>query len=250
MKRIFAVALLFSCMLPPVGAQQSLTPPTQQSRIVKINTPPIRQQQGAQWCWAASIQNVLSTYGVHVEQPVIVQATWGRVVDLPVFDPRQAVGNLLAANALVAPQGKVVHPFFQNGAPAASALVRELEVEKAPVIVFYRHSTGGHVVVCYGIEYTGTPTHPLITKVFVRDPATGAEVIWRGAQLASVWSATIFCRVAPQPKASWEYQGIRYSHSPYFDVVGPQGIVGRIWYHREDSKWHVWDNTGDRGVIP
>jgi hypothetical protein len=245
--------------LAKAGVQRSTPPQNQEprivtidtpsSRIVKIDTRPILQQQGAHWCWAASIQNVLSTYGVDVEQQDIVRMTWGRVVDLPAFDPRQAVEGLLAVNAFVAP-GKVVHPFFQNDAPAASFLVREIEVEKAPVIVFYRNSTDAHVVVCYGIEYTGTPTQPRITNVFVRDPATGAEVTWRGTELASVWSATIFCRVAPHPKASWEFQGVRYSSSPYFDVFGPQGVVGRIWYHREDSKWHVWDNTGDRGAIP
>jgi hypothetical protein len=232
----------------------------QESRTVKIETPKIEQQKASQWCWAASIQNCLAAYDVKVEQEKIVQATWGRVADLPAYSPVQAVENLLKASALVAPKGKVVHPFLAPHAPGnplaeaalARNLVRELEREKSPVMVWYKNSpAGGHVVVCSGVTYIGPADAPRVTQVLVKDPFSGSEVSWPAADLGARWTAAIYLRVAPKPPSRWVFKGVRFTLSPTFDVLmEPSVPVGRVWYHLEDQEWHVWNSEGkDRGPL-
>lgn len=237
---------------PEVSAELGFASSVEQGTVVKLETPAIKGQKQSQWCWASSIQNVLASYGVQVKQETVVKATWGRVQNLPVFNPTQAVANLLKANAKVAPEGKVVHPFIVAGAPVPAHLVRELEREKSPVMFFYLHPRGGHVVVCYGIEYMGSPSAPIINKIFVKDPWTGESVTWAGSALASNTSAAIYCRVAPKPKTTWTFNGVSYHLSPTYEVLDPRNIaVARVWFHREDQKWHIWDAAGkDWGAIP
>ena len=243
LRGLHGVGFAVACLVTAAPAQ---TPTT-----VKIPVAHIERQKGAQWCWAASIQSILATYGVHVEQETVVKATWGSIVDLPVFDPSQAVTNLLKANAKVAPEGRVVHPFYSVGVPIPAFVVHELSVEKAPFMIFYRQMQGGHVVVCNGVEYQGSAENPIITKIFVQDPWTGQEQTWGGADLANRWAATIFCRVAPLPRMSWIHNGKRYSLSPTFDVLNSQGFpVGRVWYHRKEKEWRVHAGGVDRGPIP
>lgn len=142
----------------------------------KIDSPAIQMQQTPVWCWAASIQNALASYGVSVGQDKIVITTYGDTVNLPIFDPRQAVINLLNENYLVAPYGKVIHPYFVNGPPSPNVLVRELSREKSPILVLYKNPQGGgHVVVCYGVKYTGNEASPTITEVMVKDPWDATE---------------------------------------------------------------------------
>jgi hypothetical protein len=226
----------------------------EQETVVEIQSPPINQQQTAVWCWAASMENALATYGVYVSQSDIVMTTYGRVANLPLFNASQAVTGLLNNNFRVAPQGKVIHPFIVAGPPAPSVLVRELGQELSPVLVFYNNPQGGgHVVVCYGAKYTGTAAYPIITEVWIKDPWDAQEKVWGGAQLASLWQSTIFLRVAPLPQSPFFYNGVFYVVTPTYEIVNQTtGMVdGRVWYFNEFNEWHVFDTYGqDRGSIP
>lgn len=242
MRKTILVLLLLLSSAPAFGA------------VVRLSTPAIQRQQTPVWCWAASIQNVLSSYNVQVTQQQVVQATYGGTANLPLFDPRQAALNLLQANSLVAPQQQVVHPFFVSGPPRPDVLVREIKRERSPLLVFYQNpSGGGHVVVCYGIEYTGTEMSPIITRVFIKDPFDASEKTWGGNQLAQLWNATIFLRVAPRPPAQVTYNNESYSLTPYFELFSPyrNRIEGRLWYFNESHAWHIFNPTGnDLGAIP
>jgi len=214
----------------------------EEGKVCLLQTPAVEAQRTANWCWAAVIQNVLAAYDVRVSQEQVVMATYGRVVDLPLFDARQAVMNLFSANSLVAPRGRVVHPFLVSGAPFAPVLVREIEREKSPVVAIYRQFGGSqHAVVCYGVQYTGTPEQPTVVRVFVKDPADGQEKTWTGAELAGAWTATIFLRVAPRPPERFVYLGQPYVVTPTYEVVSPlRGqIEGRVWYCNEQRHWHA-----------
>lgn len=219
----------------------------------KIQSPAIQKQQTSVWCWAASIQNALSSYGVNTSQEQIVTATYGNVQILPIFDPREAVINLLKENYLLAPQGKVIHPYFVAGPPAPSVLVRELSREKSPILVFYSNPQGGgHVVVCYGVKYSGNESNPTIVEVMVKDPWDATEKTWTGSQLASVWQSTIFLRVAPYPPSIFVYNNVSYSISLTFEALNMwNGLIeGRVWYFNEDNKWHAINLFGmDLGPI-
>jgi hypothetical protein len=236
----FAVFLLIICPVKP--------------QVVWIQSPSIEQQQTPVWCWAASIQNALATYGVVTTQEAIVTATYGTVVNASIFDPRQAVINLLNNNYLVAPEGLVIHPFFVAGPPRPEVLIRELGRERSPLLVFYMNPQGGgHVVVCYGAKYTGSESYPMITEVWIKDPWDVQEKIWPGAQLASLWKGTVFLRVAPLPKSPFVYNGVIYAVTPTYEIVNQYNrmIEGRVWYFNEFHEWHILDNFGqDRGPIP
>lgn len=221
---------------------------------VEIQSPAIEKQQTEVWCWAASIQNALSSYQVVISQEEVVMTTYGRVVNLPLFNAQEAVANLFQNNYRLAPQGKVVHPFFVNGPPIPSVLIRELGREKSPLLVFYQNPQGGgHVVVCYGARYTGTASNPTITTILVKDPWEAENKAWPGVQLASLWKSTIFLRVAPKPKSSFFYNGVPYLVTPTYEVVNQYSgfIDGRVWYFNELRQWHIFDNYGnDLGPIP
>ena len=53
------------------------------SRIAHINAASVGGQHMNQWCWAACIEMVFRYYGLVVPQGVIVQQTWGGIVNLP-----------------------------------------------------------------------------------------------------------------------------------------------------------------------
>jgi hypothetical protein len=223
------------------------------AETVILDTPGIKKQKTPVWCWAASIQNVLSAYSVSVSQEQVVTATYGTVRNLPLFDPRLAVINLLKASAQVAPQGKVVHPFYVAGPPRPDVLIRELAREESPLMVFYRNPQGGgHVVVCYGVEYRLSRQGPIITKVFIKDPAEGKNKEWGGRQLAQLWSATIFLRVTHKPKRQFNYNGVSYKITSMFDIRNrsTRQVEGRVWFFNEDGHWHLFDLRGnDRGAV-
>jgi hypothetical protein len=244
-----AIHLIFSLLFINLDQAQA-----QATQIVQIQSPPIEKQQTAVWCWASSIQNGLGSYGINIPQSQIVMTTYGRVINLPIFDPREAAINFFRQNHLVAPQGRVIHPYFVPGAPRPDVLIRELSRERAPLLVFYSNPNGGgHVVVCYGARYSGPPNFPTITEVWVKDPWDAQNKVWQGAQLASLWKSTIFLRVAPRPSPTFMYNGVNYVNTPTYDVINSMtGMVdGRIWYYNETHQWRIIDNFGnDRGAIP
>lgn len=59
------------------------------SNIAELSAFPTRgeAQRMPQWCWAASLSAVFGYYDVDRTQEQIVLATYGRLVNLPAYDP-------------------------------------------------------------------------------------------------------------------------------------------------------------------
>ena len=212
---------------------------------VELNIKDIEPQQGSHLCWAASMQCLLDYYGVHVTQEQILLATWGRVANFPIYDLRQAVLSFVKENARVAPQGKVIHPFFRRGAPPPALLIYELELEKSPVFIGYHNPQGhgSHCVICYGVEYDGSPENPLITQILILDPWDGKRKAWSGREMAPLMEGIIALRVADAPPADFILNGRHYRVTPTFDTLDDSGIIeGRICYSNELGKWIIYRN--------
>lgn len=63
------------------------------SSIANVSAAATGGQHMNQWCWAACIEMVFRYYGLRVPQEVIVQQTWGKIVNLP-GQPNQILANL------------------------------------------------------------------------------------------------------------------------------------------------------------
>ena len=221
---------------------------------VLVQSSPIEREQIPAWSWAASVENVLKTYGVKIAPEAIVNATYNGTVNLPPFDPEQAVSNLLKNGYMIAPPGMVVLPYFIPRPPKANYLVRELAREKAPILIFCKDSPGkNHVVVCYGADYTGDESDPEIVGVYIKDPQNIMNNHWGGSQLDYLWQGTIFLRVAPLPKSPFLYNGAPYVVNPTFEIARQSNcaVEGRVWFSNESQNWRIVDVFGqDRGPIP
>jgi hypothetical protein len=56
---------------------------------IGINKPQFKSQ----WCWAACIEMVFEYYGLYVPQSVIVEQTWGQIINMPA-QPGEILQNL------------------------------------------------------------------------------------------------------------------------------------------------------------
>jgi hypothetical protein len=80
----------------------------------------------------------------------------------------------------------------------------------------------------------------------------GQSKQWRGRDLAALWSATVFVRVAARPPATFTFANVPMRVTPTYEVIDPRGtVVGRVWYFREPAGWHLFDPHGqDRRALP
>ena len=128
------------------------------------------QQQGQNWCWAASIQMVLSCHGISVSQREIVTHSFGVPLDRP-GGPKQFVENL--SGWFRTRSGvRLLRPQINFGPPSIDDLTKSLE-QDSPVIIAI-HSPGtvvGHAVVVTAAIFRGTQSNPELVRVIVRDPA-------------------------------------------------------------------------------
>lgn len=121
------------------------------------------------WCWAASIQLVLNTHGVHWTQEDVVRATKGYIK----FDTAQVSEiSWFLNNWGFDYDGQSWNSSSQhyNGVLPAKRLISEIDNGR-PVIVTYK--TGGsleHAVVVYGVL---KPEGKGIHSIYYFDPYTG-----------------------------------------------------------------------------
>ncbi len=131
------------------------------------------------WCWAASIEMVLNYYGFKIDQPTIVQRTFGAVV--PVTGDFIAITRNL--NYSFESKGKKYiisasmlqvnnNPFNINPwAATPEAFVTHLKKGR-PIVVAYQSSIySGHAVVLSGVTYTINSSGRVeLSSLTVRDP--------------------------------------------------------------------------------
>jgi len=128
------------------------------------------EQIGQNWCWAASIQMVLSTKGVRCDQPEIVRQTFGNTADLPGstpqiaerltgwFDTRSGRMLLVASPLEGPPQPGLLHTYLRNRTP----IILAVTYPGAPI---------GHAVVATGAVFRINEAGLFVEKVLVRDPS-------------------------------------------------------------------------------
>ena len=111
-----------------------------------------QRQEQSNWCWAASIQSLFVTKGLNVEQPAIVQAAYGRVVNAtaPGFD-----GTLRLLNGIVVDIGGErweIHARAGGTYPDAGWLFQRFRRDE-PVMIWFRDPYANHSIVLHGGTY-------------------------------------------------------------------------------------------------
>lgn len=134
--------------------------------------PHYRSQQMTQWCWAASVEMVLSTQGIRIPHGAIVEHVRGIRINSP--------GNTQEMAHVVngVHQDEDGRPVIVGGQPVMGAPFREVLYNHLsnglPAILTYQGGPGiGHAVVLFGIEAEVDPesSEPLnITRMYIADP--------------------------------------------------------------------------------
>lgn len=116
----------------------------------------IQQQQGMNWCWAASLQEVLADRGIRTSQPEIAARLSGWPMDRPAH-----IGELTWLAQSYGLQA------WRAGRPANPVELASTLHSGSQVIAFVMPSNGpvGHFVVLKGLDRSGL--------VYVADPAYG-----------------------------------------------------------------------------
>lgn len=132
-------------------------------------------QQSSQWCWAACISAIFAFHGYTVSQQRIVQATYGRSVNLPAHGPQiaAATSRTWQTDDGVTFNGRCEvlwdRQFFVGRPDAPAEAAHEL-ADDQPLII----GTGGHAMVLTAMTYArdaygrGQPQ-----AAVVRDPWPG-----------------------------------------------------------------------------
>ena len=116
-----------------------------------------------QWCWAACIEMVFRYYGLYIPQAVIVQQTWGNIINLP-GSPRQILANLNRPwrDAYGRTFSVLGDSFSANPMTASRDLAQNM-----PLII----GTMGHAMVLTALYYTRDQFgNGNVTSAIVRDP--------------------------------------------------------------------------------
>jgi len=151
----------------------------------------VANQQNSQWCWAASVSAVFAFHGFDVSQHRIVEATYGRVVNLPAHGPAIAAAS---SRAWTTDDGRRFSAYcdvlwdsqFHVGRPTAVADAANELAQDQPLII----GTGGHAMVLTAMTYLrdidgrGQPR-----AAVVRDPWPG---VGRRLLSAQEWYGTSF----------------------------------------------------------
>jgi len=148
-------------------------------------------QLGSQWCWAACISAIFAFHGMRVSQERIVDATYGRVVNLPAHGPQIAAVTSrtwqtddnstfeAACEVLWDTQYHVTRP------DASVEAARELAGDQ-PLII----GTGGHAMVLTAMTYRRNAYGQGVPVIaVVRDPWPGRG---RRPLSAEEWYGTSF----------------------------------------------------------
>ena len=128
------------------------------------------KQIGQNWCWAASIQMVLSVKGIKCDQTSVVKRTFGSTVDLP-GGPEHIAKNL--SGWFDVPSGQILlNPTLKKGSPKPEILYSYLD-SGTPVILAIPNPglNIGHAVVATGAVFKITESELELMEVVVRDPS-------------------------------------------------------------------------------
>ncbi|MFA7326307.1 MAG: papain-like cysteine protease family protein [Candidatus Kapaibacterium sp.] len=137
------------------------------------------KQNSSQWCWAASIQMVLTGYGVNISQEQIVYRTYGTddYGNLPNWGGSLESIHYNLNNWGIDSYGYAytVQALMGRGAPTPATLIEQL-INQRPVIIAYKTGpNSGHAVVVTAVSYYLSQIGPIITNIIVRDPWPSEE---------------------------------------------------------------------------
>jgi hypothetical protein len=135
-----------------------------------VNADAIEIQQAMNWCWAASIQDVVAQAGFYESQPQVAARLTGWPQDKPATITE--VVNLVKSYGLKA---------WQTGRPGNPQELYNALMTGWKIIAFVRPSNGpvGHYIVLQGVDYFG--------NIIVSDPANGYTFPNTPVQLYNAW---------------------------------------------------------------
>lgn len=191
MFRIVALAILISTLFTGCdggtgGSNPSPTPTPTPVTGKSLNVP-FDFQENQNWCWAATIKMVSDYYGNDVEQCAILSYWYGVQCCLYPYacDTTGSSGqiiNTLAANGIYSQWLQSAFSFEQ---------VKQEIDEGRPLILGYRNSFSGHVVVVYGYTQSG--------ELLIYDPYFGPFTVPYGTSFSygsgyntMYWSETFY----------------------------------------------------------
>lgn len=150
----------------------------------RVLSVPLVLQQTPVWCWAAVSEMVFRYYNRGATQCQILSGWYqGNCCAFPqaclTTAPLQVIQQTLGAFGI----GSAVFP----GPISFQAVQNEINAGR-PIIVAYRGSSAGHVVIIHGYDAQG--------NVYIRDPLYGSFVVPYGSSFSYggqfIWSDTIY----------------------------------------------------------
>ncbi len=155
-------------------------------------------QEMSQWCWAACISMIFRYNGHPVDQGRIVEATYGRRVNLPsgngINMSKQIDREWVDDNGkrFIATLTAAFDPMAGYNTMNNDFIINELDKER-PIIV----GSGTHAMVGTAVAYYKTPAGPYIVNVGVFDPWPGAGM--RGLTGCDIVPINNVCMPSPAP---------------------------------------------------
>ncbi|SEA80415.1 papain-like cysteine protease family protein [Marinobacterium iners] len=139
--------------------------------VVSLMASAIERQQAQNWCWAASVQDVMAQAGFYQTQPQIAARLDGWPRDRPAYT--QELVLLLRSYGFRA---------WQAGRPGSPQELYGSLSSGWKLIAFVRPSNGavGHFIVLQGID-------PISRGIIVSDPWTGQTYVNSLQQLYQGW---------------------------------------------------------------
>jgi peptidase C39-like protein len=183
--RYFTKVLLLLLFLLALACSEGGESPTEPSgsndRVLSV---PLVPQQTPVWCWAAASEMIFRYYGRGATQCQILSVGYQQdCCSFPQFC--QTTASIPAIQQTLFTFGGLRSTWIP-GPISLAAVAAEIDSGR-PIIVAYRGSFSGHVVVIYGYDSNG--------NVFIRDPFYGTFKVPYGASFSYngqlFWSDTI-----------------------------------------------------------
>jgi hypothetical protein len=167
-RRLSVVAFFVFVALPGCGPKPS-------DHVFSVGIPTDRmaqvaaQQRSPNWCWAASIQMVLSTKGIRVDQADVVRQTYGQLVDAP--GDADAIINRLSG-WFQTRSGNVLLVTSVVPGPLQEGLLYSYLKNQSPLILGFSNPgmNVGHAVVVTAAIFRMSDVGLELLEVVVRDP--------------------------------------------------------------------------------
>jgi hypothetical protein len=184
---LLALALVASasCSEGDLSPTEPTGPPGPTGGAQKILSVPLIAQQTPVWCWAAVSEMIFRYYGRGATQCQILSGWYQR--DCCLFSQScQTTASIQAIQQTLLAFGGVRSTALPG--PISFQNVQSEINAGRPVIVAYRGSFAGHVVIIHGYDANG--------NVYIRDPLFGSFVVPYGTSFSYggqlIWSDTIF----------------------------------------------------------